>query len=280
MTTDTTTSIPDVALDSSTALPHPPRLQILASPVKDKDGESLGAVVVFHDITQEKTLEKLREEFTAMMIHDLRSPLNNIRSLSEGLLRNDALGPEMKDALTMVRNQVTDMLSLVNDLLDVAKLESGKFTITKEPTDLGSLVEEIVERHTSLAQERHLTIHADVAPDTTKIPIDGFRIRQVLTNLVSNALKFTDTGGVTIKVVRGDKDVTISVADSGIGIPKEQLELLFTKFQQLKGGLTRHDGTGLGLVIAKGIVEAHGGKIWVESEIGSGTTLAFTLPTA
>lgn len=276
---DTTVMVPDVAADTPST--NPLRLQIFLSPVKDKDGEPLGAVIVFHNITQEKAVEKMREEFTAMMIHDLRSPLNNIRGVSDGLLRDarTSQAKEISEAITTIRNQVTDMLTLVNDLLDVAKLESGKFTISKESTDLGSLVKEIVSRYGAQAMEKKLQINSDLQGDLKDISLDGFRIRQVLTNLLTNAIKFTDTGGIIIRVVKSDKEVTVSVIDTGIGIPKDDLGLLFTKFQQLRQSSARHEGTGLGLVIARGIVEAHGGKIWAESEVGAGTTFTFTLPT-
>lgn len=277
---DTTITIPDVFLSTSPTMPKQARLQIAISPVKDKNGDFLGTVVAFHDITEEKALEKMREEFTAMMIHDLRSPLNNIRATSEALKRDltATMPKELQNSLAVIRNQANDMLTLVSDLLDIAKIESGKFTVTKEPTDLSNLLREVVERYLATAAERKLGLIYKTEGDLSQIPLDHFRIRQVLSNLISNALKFTESGEVRLSAKRSEHEATIAVTDTGLGIPKDELPLLFTKFKQLYHGVTSAEGTGLGLVIAKGIVEAHGGKIWVESEVGTGTTVTFTIP--
>lgn len=273
---DKTLETADVSIQSRAYTPHALNLQIFTSPVKDRDGKPLGAVVAFHDVTREKTIEKLREEFTAMMIHDLRSPLNNIRSTAESLLRDTTL-EQVKKPIQVMHNQTIDMLTLVNDLLDVARLESGKFTISKESTNVEALLHEVVERFSAQLKEKNLSVVWEISGDLT-VPLDAFRIRQVVANLLSNAIKFSDNGSIKITASSTDQQLTISVSDSGLGIGKDELTLLFSKFQTLGREYTKHESTGLGLVIAKGIVEAHGGKIWAESEVGSGSTFSFTIP--
>jgi len=272
-------SLPDISLDNRT-------LTILTTPVKDKNGKPLGAVVVFHDVTHSRVLRALRDEFEAMMIHELRSPLNNIRSTSDNITRDiTALHPdELTKSVGVIRSESADMLELVNDLLDVSKIEAGKFTVTKVPTDLGKLIGEIVDAHKQRAAEKNLQLVVHTQGDLSEIPLDGFRIRQTIRNLLTNAIKFTDkegekSGVITISaVVQDNKNVCISIADTGIGIPNDMFDRLFTKFHQLRGRGSQTEGTGLGLFIARGIVEAHGGKIWVESEVGVGSTFSFTIP--
>lgn len=255
-------------------------LQIFATPVKGKDNEALGAVVVFHDITQEKALEHLREQFTAMMVHELRSPLTNINAATNQILRDySQLGKDqLQQSISVIHSEAEDMIDLVGDLLDVAKIEAGKFTVVKTPTDLNKLINEIVERHQPRVVEKKLVLEHFTDGDLSKTIIDDFRIRQVLTNLISNAIKFTQVGKITITAKKLDNQIEISVADTGMGIPKDEQQDLFTKFHQLQDSAVKHEGTGLGLVIARGIIEAHGGKIWVESELGAGAKFSFTLP--
>lgn len=172
------------------------------------------------------------------------------------------------------------MVNLVNDLLDMAKIEAGKFTINKGEADLISLVKETIDRSTMKASQKGLQIKLETTETILKASVDDFRIRQVLNNLISNAIKFTQEGTITVSVLKKDKEAELAVKDIGVGIARDEIQNLFTKFRQLQQSPTKHEGTGLGLVIAKGIIEAHGGKIWVESEIGSGTKFYFTLPLA
>lgn len=283
-------------------------LRILISPVKDSDNKPLGAVVLFHDITKEKAVEKMREDFTSMMVHELRSPLTGIRSIAN-LLREDKIKNEQKKYQEFVDLIVTNsasMLDLVNDLLDVAKLEAGKFQVMKKPTNLNTLIEQKVSSYKSLAAENDLELEAKIEPNIPQIEADEGKIGQVLNNLVSNALKFTEKGKVIISAFRiapnqelaekvaslgmiwpgiknnlkFDSDqIVIAVSDSGIGIAEDQLSKLFNKFTQLEQPQAADKkGTGLGLVISKGIVEAHGGQIGVFSEPGRGSVFYFTLP--
>jgi signal transduction histidine kinase len=284
-------------------------LRILISPVKDATNQALGAVVLFHDITQEKAIEKMRDDFTSMMVHELRSPLTGIRSIAN-LLKEDKIKNEQKkysEFIELIVSNSASMLDLVNDLLDVAKLEAGKFQVLKKPTDIAAVIEMRLQSFKSLADENHITIEKKIDPSMPKqIMADENKIGQVLNNLLSNAIKFSPNGKITLSAfvvnkgeqllakvsalgmiwpgikddVMYDSDaVILGVSDTGMGIPEDQINKLFSKFTQLEGGAaSEKKGTGLGLVISKGIVEAHGGKIGVCSEPKKGTTFYFNLP--
>ncbi|MBI4049278.1 MAG: GAF domain-containing protein [Candidatus Doudnabacteria bacterium] len=282
-------------------------LRILISPVKDADNKPLGAVVLFHDITKEKAIEKMREDFTSMMVHELRSPLTGIRSIAN-LLKEEKIKNEQKKYQEFVDLIVTNsasMLDLVNDLLDVAKLEAGKFQVMKKTTDLAAVLRQKTSSFKSLAQENHLVLEEKVESDLPTLQLDEAKIGQVLNNLLSNAIKFTEKGKVIVSAfvlkaggdllertaslgmiwpgikgsLRLDEDcLLVAVIDSGIGIPEDQLSKLFNKFTQLEQTAVDKKGTGLGLVISKGIIEAHGGQVGVFSEVGKGSVFYFTLP--
>jgi signal transduction histidine kinase/citrate lyase gamma subunit len=254
---------------------------IIVLPVKNHDQKLIGAVVDFHDITAEKNLKSLRDQFEVMMIHELRSPLTNIRTTSDNLLREpQQLNGKIQQVIQIIRGQTSDMLELVNDLLDVSKLEAGKFDISKQATDLNQLIHQVVEQHQTMANERSLELKISIPDDLGHVQIDGFRIRQALNNLITNALKFTETGSITIEAKRNPGEITVSVIDTGVGISETDQPKLFNKFEQLSIDTEIRRGTGLGLVIAKGIVQAHNGLIGVESKIGKGSRFWFTLPIA
>ena len=285
-------------------------VQILITPVKDNKGEPVGSVVLFHDITHEKELERMREDFTSMMVHELRSPLTGIRSIA-GLLKTDRVKNEEKkfsDFVDLISTNASSMLDLVNDLLDVAKFESGKFEVLKRPSDLGHIINGRIESFASLAQESKLNLEQKVESGVpTTMAFDDAKISQVLNNLISNAIKYNNPGGkVTLGaflcaqgkdiaqeaashgftwagahpgVVTDADVVVVSVTDTGFGIPAAEMSKLFNKFQQLStAAKTEKKGTGLGLVVVKGVVEAHGGAVGVFSEEGKGSTFYFTLP--
>lgn len=282
-------------------------LRILISPVKDAENKALGAVVLFHDITKEKAVEKMREDFTSMMVHELRSPLTGIRSIAN-LLKEEKIKNEQKKYQEFIELIVTNsasMLDLVNDLLDVAKLEAGKFQILKKDTDIKQVVEQRIHSFESLAKENNLQLELKIDLDLPHAQADENKIGQVLNNFLSNAIKFTPKGKVVASafVLKKGEDLLskvtglgmlwpgiktgkkydsdqmfVAVTDSGIGIAQEEQDKLFNKFTQLQQtAASEKRGTGLGLVISKGIVEAHGGTIGLFSELGKGTTFYFIL---
>jgi len=289
--------------------------QIVVSPVKSEVGgqeEILGGVVIWHDITHDKELEKMREDFTAMMVHELRSPLDGIKKMSE-VLRGLDLRKEKdtyEDFVKLINKNASGMLALVNDLLDVAKIEAGKFDVKLQDKNIKDIIKDRIDSYKVQAEAAKIELSSKISSDVPdKLRFDESRITQVLNNLLSNAIKFTNPGGqvelqallhrqgesiakeagrVGIKWHVVDDDVfttepdsvILAVTDSGIGIAKEKLGELFNKFKQLKVGAAKQgkEGTGLGLVIAKGLVEAHGGKISVYSQENVGSTFLFNIP--
>lgn len=291
--------------------------QVVVSPVKSNvgvtKGEILGGVVIFHDVTHEKEAEKMRSDFTSMMVHELRSPLGNIKKIGEMMRSSKVLEDKQASSeyVSMLYDSSSSMLDLVNDLLDVAKLESGKFSIEKSSVDIKEILSERVKFFETSARDAGINIGllvADGVPNS--VSIDAKRITQVLNNLFSNALIYTLKGGTVTAVcflhkkgqtisgeaqavsapwisdnMSGDTtilpdSVVVAVTDTGEGITSENIEKLFNKFTQFASSArdSEHKGTGLGLVIVKGIVEAHGGVVRVGSKLKSGSTFYFTIP--
>lgn len=274
-------SVPELLL-------HDKVMDITLTPVRDKAGNNRGVAVILHDITTEKSLEKLRQEFTAMMVHELRAPLTAVRWSSEALLKSlhDAKAQlekaKLEDNITTIDLAATNMLELVNDLLDVAKIEAGKFDLNIQDYDLAGSVKDQIKAFEPQAEAKHLTL-SYTGPEKQMAKFDRVRIAQVITNLLSNSIKYTDSGEISVDVsVESEaKRIVISVKDSGIGVSHEDLSVLFSKFKQLKSFDSSRKGTGLGLVVSKGIVEAHGGQIWAESAGENlGSTFYFSLPLA
>jgi signal transduction histidine kinase len=246
----------------------------------------IGASILMHDITLEKEVAKMKEDFTNMMVHELRAPLTAMKDSAHLILTMKNLDAEdTEKLLKIIHEQSTRLLSDVTSLLDAAKLEAGRFTIEKSPGDILAIVRERIQFFTPQAQTKQITLHAELPSHTPAASFDALRMTQVLNNLISNSLKFTPNNGmITIRVTADAERLHISVSDTGLGIPKEKQSTLFSKFSQSRSGIgatagSHISGTGLGLYITKGIVEAHGGTISLQSEEGHGTTISFTLPT-
>lgn len=274
--------------------------QLFVSPVFDKGDKFLGTVLLFHDMTAQKQLERVREDFIAMMVHELRAPLTVVRGTADMILKNPvtATGSDGQQLLKTMEESSVQMLTLVNDLLDVAKIEAGKFQINPAPGDLGTVVHERVTFFSEMATQKSISLVEGKNVSGLTISFDRDRIEQVLNNLISNAIKFTPSGGkVTVSAEKIESDnqiawrfgpqsgikvdkpaILVTVADTGQGIAAKNVSMLFSKFKQLTPDLKDTTGTGLGLVITKGIVESHGGKIFMESKEGEGSTFYFTLP--
>src|SRR6187431_743782 len=220
-----------------------------------------------------------KNQFVANMSHELRTPLAAILGYAELMQEGfyDPLGQKSLDALARIRSNGKHLLGLINTVLDIAKIESGQFTLNMTEYDIQSIVETVRSATESLAQNKKLTLKTDVAKP---LPIgigDEQRLTQVLLNLVGNAIKFTDTGEV--RVTAKATDGRVSVVDTGPGIPADQLTRIFEQFHQVDNSNTKaKGGTGLGLAIAKQIVEMHGGRIWVESTLGQGSIFQMELP--
>jgi len=222
-----------------------------------------------------------RDEVLAIVSHDLRNPLSVV-SMCASTLSEEPL-PEASTIVDLARTMHQSaewMHVIIQDLLDVARLESGRLVMHRAPETPAALIDRAIELHRPLAEEGRLALAAQVDSGLPHVAVDAARVSQVLANLIGNALKFTKPGGtIRVGAMASTVGVTVSVADTGRGIGADHLPHLFDRFWQVRrNDVTR--GTGLGLAIAKGIVEAHGGTIWAESTEGIGTTMHFTLPAA
>ncbi|MBC7225968.1 MAG: GAF domain-containing protein [Thermoflexales bacterium] len=228
-----------------------------------------------------KEVDRLKSQFLANMSHELRTPLNSIIGFSRVILKgiDGPITEQQRQDLEAIFNSGQHLLGLINDILDISKIEAGKMELAFEPTDLQEIIRGVMSTAVALVKDKPIELQQSVPADLPTITADSRRVRQVLLNLVSNAAKFTDQGFIRVEArVDGDY-VVISVSDSGIGIPPEKLPNIFEAFTQVDASPSRkYGGTGLGLTISKSFIELHGGKIWVESELGKGSTFTFTLP--
>jgi signal transduction histidine kinase/DNA-binding response OmpR family regulator len=229
-----------------------------------------------------KELDRLKSEFVAVVSHEVRTPLTSIKGSLEllGDERFHKLPPPQMELLNICRANAERLISLINDILDFSKLESSKLSLTMETMDVGRVLEEAVENIESLGAQRNVSIDLKIDETSGTIEADPMRVGQVVTNLLGNAIKFSpEKSRVEVFSAGDDSKVTISVKDYGRGIAQRDIGRLFQRFAQLDSSTTRKaGGTGLGLVISKGIVEQHGGEIWVESALGQGSTFSFSLP--
>jgi PAS domain S-box-containing protein len=251
-----------------------------SGPVCGAAGERLGTVAVFQDISALKELEREREEWISIITHDLRQPVTVILGYAETLARQLAPKgtPDQRTAVDYVRTAARNLNRMIGDLLDVSRIETRRLTLQTQPVDLVALLRAIAERSREMSQGHpiHLAISGEIPP----ITVDAGRIEQVVDNLLSNAAKYGDPGtAIQFQIARSDAEVAVSIINRGRGIAPEDLPRLFTRFYRTREAqIGRVAGLGLGLYIARGLVEAHGGKIGAESVPGQLTTFHFTLP--
>jgi signal transduction histidine kinase len=229
-------------------------------------------------------LNQLKNQFLGMAAHDLRNPLNIILSYSEFLLDEAAgrLSQEHLQFLDAIRSSSDFMVGLVNNLLDVAQIESGQLQLDAQPTDLIALIERNVALNRVLAEKKHIQLMLEVLPRRVVLPLDAAKIEQVLNNLISNAVKYSyPNSAVRVSVLAAPGCVTFAVQDQGQGIPQSEMDKLFKPFSRTSVKSTAGEkSTGLGLVIARKIVEGHQGRLWAESQVGVGSTFYVSLPVA
>ncbi|MFH1187115.1 MAG: ATP-binding protein [Candidatus Levyibacteriota bacterium] len=262
-------------------------LQVFITPVMgvNKSGEKkpIGISILLHDITLEKQLANIREDFTNMVIHEIRAPLTSIKASSDLLLEKKGYLTEEEEEqmLSIVNKQSKVLLDEVGSILDAAKIEAKRFTIHKKKAKFNKTIVDAVSVLLAVAEKKQISINMKLSDNLPEIDFDQSRITQVIDNLLSNSLKFTPEGGsITVTSSLKQNFILVSVIDTGSGIPKDEQAHLFSKFYQMRETPQRIaiKGSGIGLYIAKGIVEAHNGTIWVESEINNGTKMSFTLP--
>jgi len=252
--------------------------------VENENGQTVGMVSVLTDVTKQRELDRLKSQFVSSVTHELRTPLVATQKALDVIITKTA-GPVNDDQarfLDIARRNLERLYALINDILDLSKLEAGKMKIETAPANIEQVVNDVATSLGSWANSKKIQVNKNIAPGMPTVVMDAGRVIQVLNNLVSNALKFTPQGGTVVLEVKPRPDgqyVEVSVTDTGIGIAKEDLGKLFQKFIQV-GERRQMDvsGTGLGLSIAKEIIELHGGRIWAESEKGQGATFRFVLP--
>ncbi|MGB1253199.1 MAG: sensor histidine kinase [Candidatus Promineifilaceae bacterium] len=252
-------------------------LQVDVTPLID-DGVQ-GYVVLLHDLTSIRRMETVRRDFISNVSHELRTPLASVRAVIE-TLQDGALDdrPMAERFLGRAAHEVDSMTQMVSELMELSRIESGKVPLQLLPSPLQEIVDSTVEQLGSHIERKNLQVEIKIPADLPDVLADAQRVRQVLTNLLHNATKFTpDNGRIRINASKNDSEIMVSVRDSGVGIPEEDLPRVFERFY--KTDRSRNSGgTGLGLAIAKHIVQAHGGDIWVTSKINRGSVFYFTLP--
>ena len=256
------------------------RTLINATPIHSADGEVASMVVTMQDLAPLEELERLRAEFLSLVSHELRVPLTAIKGSTDTLLEEGAdLDPaEMREFHRIIHEQTAHMRGLIGDLLDAGRIEAGNLSVSPEPSEVAALVDRA--RNTFLSGGGRHAVVIDLPPDLPRVTADRRRILQVLNNLLANAARHSpEATPIRVTGVRDGVHVAVSVSDEGRGIAPEQLPRLFLKYTSLAGGEREVSDTGLGLVICRGLVEAHGGRIWAESDgAGRGSRFTFTLP--
>jgi NtrC-family two-component system sensor histidine kinase KinB len=253
--------------------------QTMSLPVSTPKNEKLGIVTVLHDITLEKELDKMKDDFLHSITHDLRNPMTSIRGfikfLSDGIA--GPLNEQQKKMLETMDRASFRLLNMINDILDISKIEAGKMQLEVEKVDIIKIAQTVIELQQPQFERKSINLVFEPQKDIIELEADGKLLERVFTNLIGNAIKFTpENGTITVSIKEQNNFVECFVQDTGEGIPKEYLEKIFEKFGQVKN--KTKGGTGLGLTICKYIVELHKGKIWVESEYGHGAKFVFVLP--
>ena len=229
---------------------------------------------------QLREAEEMRRRFLANMSHELREPLTNIIGFSRVILKgiDGPISDQQRGDLEIVYANGQHLLGLINDLLDVAQIEAGLMELEFKQVDIGELVQSVMATTSALVRDKDIRLKQEIYPELPPIEADGTRLRQVLLRLLSNAAKFTERGSITVRAWPKGDQIQVTVADTGPGIPEEDQERVFERFEQGEIGLKRLEGIGVGLALCKEFVEMHGGRIWVESQEGAGSTFTFTLP--
>ena len=254
-------------------------LRVTASPVVTPGrGAELGTVYALRDVTLERELEKMKEDFLHYITHDLRNPLGSAMGFLDLLLKGTAgvLNSDQHSIVSSVRRSTSRLMSLINNILDIAKMEAGRMCLQLKIASMAGVAGRAIDILEQLARAKNVTIKL-AAEEEFSIALDADMIERVFTNLIGNAIKYTPEGGtVTVSIVEDGAALKCGVSDTGEGIPADYLSRVFEKFEQVQG--QRRGGTGLGLTISRFFVEAHRGRIWAESDPGHGARFYFVIP--
>jgi two-component system sensor histidine kinase VicK len=251
------------------------------SVIQEKDGPINGLITVLHDVTEQEKIEHERREFVANVSHELRTPLTTMKSyleaLEDGAMSDKELGPRF---LSVTQNETERMIRLVNDLLQLSKIDTKDYKLKFQSVDVGLFLHDIIDRFEMIAEEKEITFTRKIPAKPTYAKMAADKMTQVIDNVISNAMKYSPEGGnITIAMLHQGHQLQISISDQGMGIPRESQAKIFDRFYRVDKARARSvGGTGLGLAIAKELIHAHKGEIWAESEYGKGTTIFFTLP--
>lgn len=259
-------------------------LKLKTNPVIDPAGAYAGCVTSLHDITAEREISQMKNEFVSTVSHELRTPLTSIKGYVDLILDGEAgdINDIQEEFLGIVKQNSDRLVALINDLLDISRIESGRIHLKIQPLDMADIMQGAAETFRAVAETARIALAVEVPEDLPAAAGDRDRVGQVVMNLLSNAIKYSPGGG-TVRVASRlrDRQVVVDVSDEGIGIPTEDQEHLFDKFYRVDSSLTREiGGSGLGLSICKTIIELLGGQIWVKSDPGTGSTFSFSLPIA
>jgi two-component system phosphate regulon sensor histidine kinase PhoR len=256
-------------------------LDAQAAPVFGERHEAGGVVLVLHDISEIRRLEKVRAEFVANVSHELKTPVTAVKGFAETLLEGALYNPAAcEEFVGIIAEEAERLNRLITDLLSLSRIESREMKLQLETLELGAAIKRIADKIRPRFQKRELVLVVSMPGHPVLVRADHDRVEQVLTNLLENSLMYTPSGGRVDVGVQEERDqVLVSVKDTGIGIPPDDLPRIFERFYRVDRARSRKlGGTGLGLAIIKHIVEAHGGRVWVQSELGRGSTFYFTLP--
>jgi PAS domain S-box-containing protein len=257
---------------------EPVYLQVVATEMKMTGERREGMVILIQNITEMKRIDRMKTEFVSMVSHELKTPLTSIQGFAELMKARDFQKDRRDRYMDIILKDSSRLMRLINNILDVSKLESGQVTFKPEPVSLQEFIPDILASFEGQVKN-HVITH-EIPNDVPILSLDRDMFNNVITNLVSNAVKYSPDGGnITVTAKKNEENVIINIQDEGAGIPPDKLKKVFDKFYRVDSSLTRETwGTGLGLATVKYIVEAFGGKIWVESEQGKGSNFIFTLP--
>jgi len=270
---------PEAAIDLPLNPDSPQTLAANIFAIQDDLGTALGTGLIVRDVTREREADALKSQLLATVSHELRTPLASIKGFATTLLRQDVTWKEaeQRDFLHIIEDETDRLGEIIDNLLDMSQIEAGALRIDREPMQLRGLIRELVDAM-RMRTELHF-FDVDLPTELPRVFADPRRVRQVIRNLLDNAIKYSKAGQISISCQVDPGFVTVSVSDQGEGIPPQYLSKIFTRFFQVDGKSTRRQGgSGLGLSISRGIIEAHGGKMWAESLVGQGSVFKFTLP--